>query len=207
MSILMIAVSSFVIALSGALVPGPLFTITIGESVKRGFTAGPLIIFGHAILEAAIVLLIVFGVMPAISSEKTKMVIGLAGGAILMVMGIMLLREGRSARLEMHAEGGRSGMNPVISGIVGSLSNPYWVVWWLTIGLGYLVSSSKYGVAGVIAFFAGHIMADLGWYSLISFAVARGRRMMGDGGYRALLSVCGIFLICFGLWFFLGTRI
>jgi threonine/homoserine/homoserine lactone efflux protein len=205
MSILVIAVTSFVVALSGALVPGPLFTITVGESVKRGFAAGPLIILGHALLEATIVLLIVFGVLPALSSEKTKVVIGVAGGAILMFMGALLLREGRHARLEIRA-GGRTAINPVISGIMGSLSNPYWVVWWLTIGLGYLVSSMEYGIPGVIAFFAGHISADLGWYSLISFAVARGRRMIGDRGYRFLLYGCGLFLICFGLWFFFGIR-
>ena len=205
MSILLIAVTSFVVALSGALVPGPLFTITVGESVKRGFSAGPLIIFGHGLLEAVVVLLIVFGLMPAVSAEGAKLVIGLIGGIILILMGSMLLKDGRSARLEMKAEGRRAGMNPVVAGIVGSLSNPYWVIWWLTIGLGYLVSALKYGPPGVIAFFAGHIAADLGWYSLLSLAVAKGRAVMSDKVYRIMLVACGLFLICFGSWFVLGA--
>lgn len=205
MSILLIAVTSFVVALSGALVPGPLFTITVGESVKRGSSAGPLIIFGHGLLEAIVVLLIVFGLMPAVSAEGTKLVIGLTGGIILILMGLMLLRDGRRARLDVKAEGRRAGMNPVVAGIVGSLSNPYWVIWWLTIGLGYLVSALKYGSLGVIAFFAGHIAADLGWYSLLSLAVAKGRAVMSDKVYRIMLFACGLFLICFGSWFLLGT--
>jgi threonine/homoserine/homoserine lactone efflux protein len=207
MSILLIAVTSFVVALSGALVPGPLFTITIGESVKRGFSAGPMIILGHALLEAIVVLLIVFGIMPAVSAEGTKLVIGVTGGIILILMGLMLLKDGRRARLDMKAEGRGSGINPVVSGIVGSLSNPYWVIWWLTIGLGYLVSALSCGPLGVIAFFTGHIAADFGWYSLLSLAVAKGRAVMSDKGYRMLLSGCGLFLICFGSWFLLGAAI
>jgi threonine/homoserine/homoserine lactone efflux protein len=204
MSIIVIAVTSFVVALSGALVPGPLFTITVGESVKRGFSAGPMIILGHGLLEAVVVALIVFGVMPAVTAEKTRMVIGFGGGIILILMGAMILKDCRSASLNIDAGGGRTGLNPVVSGVVGSLSNPYWVIWWMTIGLGYLVSALKYGAAGVIAFFAGHIAADLGWYSLLAFAVSKGRAVMGDRGYRITLFTCGLFLIFFGFWFILG---
>jgi threonine/homoserine/homoserine lactone efflux protein len=88
-----------------------------------------------------------------------------------------------------------------VSGIIGSISNPYWTIWWATIGLGYLVSSFKFGMLGVAVFFIGHILADLFWYSLISFSVARGKRFIGDRGYKALFYMCGIFLILFGLWF------
>jgi threonine/homoserine/homoserine lactone efflux protein len=204
MSIVLIAVTSFIVALSGALVPGPLLTITVGESVKRGGTAGPLIILGHALLEATIVLLIVFGLMPALTSDKAKMVVDIAGGAILMLMGMMLFRDGQRVHLELKKTERHTGIGPIASGIVGSLSNPYWVIWWLTIGLGYLVSSLKYGIAGVLAFFVGHISADLAWYSLISFAVSRGRKAIGDRGYRFMLSVCGAFLICFGISFVFG---
>ncbi len=204
MSIMVIAVTSFVVALSGALVPGPLFTITVGESVKRGFSAGPMIILGHGLLEAVVVALIVFGVMPAVTAEKTRMVIGFGGGIILILMGAMILKDCRSASLNIDTGGGRTGLNPVVSGVVGSLSNPYWVIWWMTIGLGYLVSALKYGAAGVIAFFAGHIAADLGWYSLLAFAVSKGRAVMSDRGYRITLLGCGLFLIFFGFWFILG---
>jgi hypothetical protein len=58
-----------------------------------------------------------------------------------------------------------------------------------------------YGIAGIVVFFIGHISADLAWYSLVSFAVARGRTLMGDKGYRLILLLCGIFLISFGAWF------
>ena len=53
MNILLVFFSSFVLALSGALVPGPLFTLTVSESLRRGAKAGPLIILGHGLLEIA----------------------------------------------------------------------------------------------------------------------------------------------------------
>jgi threonine/homoserine/homoserine lactone efflux protein len=59
----------------------------------------------------------------------------------------------------------------------------------------------KYGIAGVVVFFLGHIFADLAWYSVISYAVARGRKVMGDKSYRTVLALCALFLIAFGVWF------
>jgi threonine/homoserine/homoserine lactone efflux protein len=200
----LIAFSSFVIALSGALVPGPLFSITVAESAKRGAIAGPLIIIGHGILELSLVVLIILGIAPFLTAPSTKAVIGVIGGMVLIFLGYRLIRDARTARFSTDSEMKQKGIHPVWSGIIGSVSNPYWIIWWVTIGIGYLVSSLAFGMLGVAVFFAGHIAADLGWYSLISFAVAKGRRVIGDRGYRILLSLCGAFLVVFGLWFLKG---
>jgi len=201
MNLAVIAVSSFMIALSGALVPGPLFTITVSESARRGASTGPLLILGHAIIEILIILLILSGLSPFLKHETTRHVISLVGGSMLVLMGIMILKDLRRIRLDLSAEGGGKGFNLILTGIVGSLVNPYWVIWWVTIGLGYLVSSMKYGIAGVVVFFLGHISADLLWYSAISYAVARGTKIMGEKAYKTVLAVCAVFLIFFGAWF------
>lgn len=202
-----IVFSSFVIALSGALVPGPLFTITVADSAKKGFIAGPLIILGHGILELAMITLLIAGIAPFLKTPTMKTLIYGVGGVVLVVMGILLLKDARTAVLDPKAESKqKKGMNSILAGIVGSLANPYWVIWWITIGLGYLVSSMKFGVIGIVAFFAGHISADLAWYSMISFAIAKGRKIIGDKTYRGLLAVCGVFLIGFGIWFINGMR-
>jgi threonine/homoserine/homoserine lactone efflux protein len=201
MNLAVIAVSSFIIALSGALVPGPLFTITVSESARRGASTGPLLILGHALVEILIIMLILSGLSPFLKHETTRYVISLVGGSMLVLMGIMMLKDLRSVRLDLSAEAKGKSMNLVLTGIVGSLANPYWVIWWATIGLGYLVSSMKYGIAGVAVFFLGHISADLAWYSFISYAVAKGKKIMGDRSYKAVLAACAVFLILFGGWF------
>ena len=82
-----------------------------------------------------------------------------------------------------------------------SAANPYWLIWWLTIGLGYVMFSMKFGVLGVALFFTGHILADFAWYTLVSGAVAQGRRFISDRLYRNFLAACGVFLFGFGGYF------
>ncbi len=201
MNLLVIAGSSFIIALSGALMPGPLLTITVGESMKRGAITGPLVIFGHALLELIVVLLVLAGIAPLLRSDSVRSVVSVVGGAALILMGVLTLRDARRARLDLtDGPAGRS-LNPVLAGIVASASNPYWVMWWTTIGLGYLVSAMRLGVIGVAAFFVGHVAADLAWYSMVAYAVSRGKAFIGQRGYRFILVVCGLFLLLFGAWF------
>ncbi len=204
MSIILIGLTSFFVALSGALVPGPLFTITVAESARKGFISGPLIILGHGILELSLIILLILGLAPFFSDPTVIIVISVLGGLMLVYMGYRMIRGARSALISTSVEIESKGMNPILSGIIGSISNPYWTIWWATIGLGYLVSSFKFGMSGVAVFFIGHILADLGWYSLISFSVARGKKFIGDRGYKALFYICGIFLVLFGLWFIQG---
>jgi threonine/homoserine/homoserine lactone efflux protein len=92
-------------------------------------------------------------------------------------------------------------MHPVAAGILTSLSNPYWAVWWATVGLNYITISLQQGAPGLATFYTGHIMSDLLWYSLVAGAVATGRRFMSDKFYRGLIIVCGILLIALGLFF------
>jgi threonine/homoserine/homoserine lactone efflux protein len=115
-------------------------------------------------------------------------------------MGLGLLKASRHSRLELDGNGA-AGLNPVAAGVLMSAANPYWLIWWLTIGLGYVMFSMQYGLLGVALFYVGHILADFAWYTLVSGAVAQGRRFLSDGLYRGFLAVCGVFLFGFGGYF------
>jgi len=193
--------SSFVIALSGALMPGPLLTMTVSESSRRGAIAGPLLILGHGILELALVIALLLGMAPFLTRDEVFVVIALIGGIILFWMAVSMFRSLPTLRLELAASSGES-KNLIIAGILFSLANPYWTIWWASIGLGYIMSSLKFGITGVVAFFSGHILADLSWYCLISFSVAKGRRFFSDTSYRWLIGVCASFLFLFAVYFF-----
>jgi threonine/homoserine/homoserine lactone efflux protein len=195
-----VPVTSFIVALSGALMPGPLLTLTVGEAARRGFWAGPLIILGHALLELALVLLLLAGVGVWLNRPLVLGVVGVSGAAALGWMGLGLLKASRHSHLAFDAKGG-SSLNPIVAGVLMSAANPYWLIWWLTIGLGYVMFSMKYGWLGVGLFFAGHILADFAWYTLVSGAVSRGRRFISDGIYRGFLAGCGVFLFGFGGYF------
>ncbi|MDD2464909.1 MAG: LysE family transporter [Desulfobulbus sp.] len=193
--------SSFVIALSGAMMPGPLLTVTLSESSRRGAMAGPLMIFGHGLLEIVLVAALFSGFAPLLQSNQVFITVALLGGGVLLWMGMSMLRSLPTIELP-QAETSGTGQNLVLAGIVLSLCNPYWLIWWVSIGMGYILHSARIGPLGIGAFLSGHLMADLAWYSLISFGVARGRAWFSPKRYRTLIGLCSVILLGFSGYFF-----
>ncbi len=193
-------VTSFLLAFSGAMMPGPLLTATISESARRGSLTGPLLILGHSMLELLMVLALLLGLAPFLKSDAVFAAIALVGAVILFAMAAGMFRSLPDLRIDWDEHQKRSG--PLLSaGIILSLSNPYWTIWWATIGLGYLLSCRTLGIAGVSAFFLGHIAGDFTWYSAVSALVSKGRHFLSDRVYRGLIGVCASFLICFACYF------
>src|SRR3990170_2726113 len=96
MTLLAISTTSFLVALSGALAPGPLLTVDISESIRRGFRAGPYLTVGHGILELGVVGILVAGFSSYLASGPVTVAIGLLGGAVLIAMGLSLFRSWRN---------------------------------------------------------------------------------------------------------------
>ena len=114
-----LASTSFIVALSGALMPGPLLTVTVGEAARRGFWAGPLIIVGHSLLELALVLLLLVGLGAWLNQPVILGTVGVLGAGMLGWMGFMTLKASRRGRLEFDAKNG-SGLNPLLAGVLMS---------------------------------------------------------------------------------------
>jgi threonine/homoserine/homoserine lactone efflux protein len=162
---------------------------------------GPLIVCGHAVLEVLLVAGMVLGLGKLLVLGPVKGVIGLVGGAVLVWMGTGMLRSVKALTLLGTDVGGTGPQHPVLAGILTSLSNPYWIIWWATIGLGYIAVSMQLGLLGLLSFYVGHILSDLAWYSSISLTLAMGHRLLTDRVYRALVAVCACFLLGFGCYF------
>lgn len=204
--LLTIFMSSFIIALSGAMMPGPLLTTTISESSQRGFVAGPLIIGGHAILEAVLIVALLMGLGSFLQQPWVFVATAIIGSVILFLMSCGMFKSLPSLNLDWDNVSSHD-KNPVFSGFLMSIANPYWIIWWATIGLGYILYSWQFGLLGIIFFFAGHILADLAWYSFISAAVAGGRQFLTDRVYRCLIAICASFLVLFSGYFaFAGIK-
>ncbi|MDP3105069.1 MAG: LysE family transporter [Candidatus Methanoperedens sp.] len=192
----------FAVGLTGAMVPGPMLFATIESSLKTGWTAGPKIVFGHALLEIFTCILIIAG-MTAIMNERVISAISLIGGISLIVFGGMILKGREKAGFDIKSSS--SVTNPVLAGIMTSASNPFFWLWWLSAGNGLLVEGLRTGLTAAGVFVLGHWMADTAWYSLVSGSFSRGRSLMPERLYRSILAACGMFLIVFGLWFIIRT--
>lgn len=215
MSGLAIVGSAFVVGLSGAMMPGSMLVLTIAEVGRRGFWAGPLVVAGHALLELLMVTALLFGLSELLAMPAVGGTVGILGGAVLAWMGYGIVRAvaGGKVTLSTAAAGQAASAQagglwrPFLGGIASSISNPYWLLWWATIGAGYVLLSFGQGLFGVSCFFIGHISADLSWYVLVALAAAGGQRLLPDRLYRGILTACGLFLIAFaGYFVYLGWR-
>ena len=208
MDIPMLFVTAFIVGLSGAMMPGPLLTVTIAESARRGFIAGPLITLGHAILEIALIIALLAGFSIYLQIPAVTSIISAIGGVFLLYLGFNMAKDAIKGQVildsNQNATGKGKNMHPIWAGILISLSNPYWSIYWATIGLTYLTSALKIGIPGVVSFFSGHILADLFWYSLVAAAIAGSRSFISQKIYQNIIVVCGLFLIGLGGYFILN---
>jgi threonine/homoserine/homoserine lactone efflux protein len=189
--------SSLGIGFSGALMPGPLLSVAVAESYKKGFWAGPVLVIGHAIPELVLAILFSLGLNKVLHDKAVVGVIGIVGGLFLAWLAVRIfleVRKGITIDLEAKQE---IGWGPLVAGVWASLSNPGWVVWWATIGARYILLSLDHGIVGLAFFYTGHVLADLVWYSLVSFFVSRGRGRLSDRVYHGLLYACSIMVLVF----------
>lgn len=202
-SIITIFATSFVVGLSGAMMPGPVLTVAISETYKKGFWAGPLIILGHAVLELSLVIGLVLGLGQVLKSTYVTGSIALGGSMFLLWMGWDIAKSAikKEVVFETEADQKNSAFGPFVAGITVSLSNPYWSIWWVTVGAGFVLQSLHYKFLGLASFYIGHILSDLSWYSLVSLAVVTGKKVLSDQIYQAILVFCGLFLIGLALFF------
>jgi threonine/homoserine/homoserine lactone efflux protein len=199
--------TAFLIGLSGALVPGPVLSVTIRETGRTGARAGPLITLGHGLTEIVITIALVAGLSAFLNNLTLRVIIAVAGGAVLCYMGASMLRGLPTVELDLRGAEetgpGRAGTpaRPVLLGISATLSNPYWFGWWGSIGAGLIVASSALGVKGITAFITGHVLSDLLWYSAVSYLVSLGLGRGQGRWYKILFGFCGAFLIVVGVLF------
>ena len=196
--------TSLFVGFSGALMPGPLLTVVISGSARRGFWEGPALVLGHAVAEALIVAALVAGLSRLLKRNLVAGLIGLLGGAFLLWMGSDIVRSAWWGTVSLEqVTGAEAGLQlgPIITGIVVSISNPYWVLWWATVGASYVALSLARGPLGLGSFYFGHILSDLSWYSLVALLIARGKTLLSQPVYRLILLVCGTFLIALSVYF------
>jgi len=185
------------ISLSGVMAPGPITAATLVAG-SRSRHAGAMIALGHAAVEMPLILLLAAGVGFIFQYPTVKAGIGLAGGAVLILMGAQLLLSLRNLQAEANAGLQR---HPFVTGVVLSGTNPYFLVWWLTIGLSLATRAAEFGAAALVAFGIVHWLCDLVWLEVLAQAGYHGTRVFGPRSQRIVSAVCGVVLLGFGLKF------
>ena len=199
--ILSTLVLGFLIGLTGALAPGPTLVATINASLAGNWTAGLKVSLGHIIIETAIFFLIILGLASVAGPYTTA--IAVIGGIALIVFGIMTISGSRSARIS--AAPAQTAASPYMAGLLTSAANPYFWIWWLSVGSALLISSLEGGLLLAVVFMIGHWVADTSWYVFVSTGISKGRTILSDTAYHHIMAACGAFLVIFGLYYLAGA--
>ena len=192
-SFLLLAVG---ISLSGVMMPGPLTAATIAKGYREQ-NAGVFIALGHAVVEIPLIALVYFGFAQLFASPDVKKVIGLAGGLMLIFMGLMVLRSFKKGM----GEANELPYNSLVTGIVLTGANPYFFLWWATIGIALIVTAAQFGIWGLVIFALVHWSCDLVWEQIVSMSVFRTRHLWTPKIQRIIFGICAVVLIGFGVWF------
>lgn len=197
----------FSVGLTGALVPGPMLFATIEISLKKGWLAGPQVVFGHMIVEVVLYVLIILGATSLVDSGMISAIF-LIGGLSLLVFGLLTLKDARtatsSAQISQDSSGLKLTSGPTLIGLTTSVSNPYFWIWWLTAGGALVLKEYELGIVIAVAYMLGHWTADLSWFTAVSGSFSRGKNLLSQKMHRYILYTCGIFLVIFGLYFMLN---
>jgi threonine/homoserine/homoserine lactone efflux protein len=197
MSLFLFLIQVFVISLSGVLAPGPVMAATIAAGTKSKH-AGIFISLGHSSIELPLLAAIIFGLGFVFEHHIAKIVIGLVGGAYLLWMGFEMFKELKNyheSRPPFNSKG------PIMTGLILSASNPYFLLWWATVGLNLAKDAVGLGYIAVILFALVHSLCDMGWLEILSFTSYKGTKFLNEKNQKIVLGVCAAAIIFFGIYF------
>jgi threonine/homoserine/homoserine lactone efflux protein len=184
------------ISLSGVMLPGPLTAATIASGY-RDKNAGLMIGIGHGIIEIPIIALVYFGFASYLSIPVVKQVTGVAGGLLLVVMGLLIF-----FTIKKPVEAAQKlTYSPLVTGMVMTGGNPYFLLWWATIGVALITSAITFGAMGMIVFVVLHLACDIGWDQFLSMTVFKTKHLWTPGVQKTIFSICALVLIGFGIYF------
>ena len=192
-----------VISASGVMAPGPLFAANVSYGLRIGTMAGIKMAGGHAIVELPLVILLGIGVFSLESFPEFRTVISILGAITLFVFAVMQIRS-VFGRKEFVLSNPKQG--PLITGILLSALNPFFIIWWLTIGF-KLISDAIliWAFTGIIIVFGLHIWMDFAWLGAVSFLASKSSKILSNRNYKFLMVGLSLMLVYFGITFLADT--
>lgn len=193
MSFILFLAQAVLVSLSGVMAPGPMSAVAVGKG-SNSPRAGLWISVGHGIVEVPLMIALLMGFGKLVQITTVKSFIACVGGVFLFLMAAGMLRDAGAKKLKSKSD----ARSPLVIGIAASAGNPYFLLWWATVGMTLLVETKLYGIPGFVAFALVHWACDFAWLGLLSFLAYRGSKLLGGTFERSVYGVCGIVLAFFG---------
>ena len=203
MNLVDFGVQVIAISASGILAPGPLFFTNLLYGTREGAHSGLKVAYGHTVVELPLIILLAAGLFSTAAPGQYAGAIGLVGGIGILGFGSMQIigvaRKKKSASL--LAAGNKS---PFLAGVALSALNPFFIIWWFTVGLKLIADSATFGLAtGIAILFGLHIWMDYAWLAGTAYLASKGSFVLRSKYYPILLLALAAVLVYYGITFVL----
>ena len=192
-----------IISASGVMSPGPLFAANITYGLKEGAKSGIKIAIGHSIVELPLIILLGIGVFSLEIFPEFRTAISIFGAITLFGFAVMQIRTilKKNNNITIKPKQG-----PIITGILFSALNPFFIIWWLTIGF-KLISDAMmiWAFAGILIVFVLHIWMDFAWLGITAFLASKSKRIISNKNYKIMVLGLSMALIYFGITFLIDV--
>ena len=202
MDILSFVVTVVLVTASGALAPGPLFFATISHGTRSGAKSGLIFSIAHTVVEFTLIMLFALGLLTIASEPVVKTVIGIVGGSVLIAFGAFQIRNTIITKSDELKKPKSSYRRLFLIGLVFTGLNPYFILWWLTVGAQLIIIALEFAaLAGVVFMYICHVWMDYAWLTGVAYFAKKGTNIMGLKWYKPLMVIFGAILIYFGITF------
>ena len=197
------AILVIIISASGVMSPGPLFAANITYGLRQGVKAGIKIAIGHSIVELPLVILLGIGVFSLEIFPEFRTIISIFGAITLFgFAGIQITTVLKKKKNILN----KPKQGPIVTGILLSALNPFFIVWWLTIGF-KLISDAMliWAFAGILIVFVLHIWMDFAWLGITAFLASKSKGIISNTNYKVIILGLSATLIYFGIVFLIDA--
>jgi threonine/homoserine/homoserine lactone efflux protein len=203
MNALEFGIEVITLSASGVLAPGPLFFANLAYGTQHDRWSGIKVAYGHTIVELPLIIILAAGLVAFDTAKKYTGVIGVIGGiAILVFAGLQIASIFKQIHGYEKNSNSLGSKGPIIGGIILSALNPFFVLWWFTVGLKLVVDSEVFGVVnGIAILFALHIWMDYAWLGSTAYLASIGASVLRSKYYPALRLGLTVVLIYYGVSF------
>lgn len=179
---------------------GPAFFAEVQTGIHKGFYKGFILTLGVFLNDAAVVALSIIGAHVIMNTMHKYQILGVVGGAILILFGIATYRN----KIELTGEDEDININEphvlmyMLKGFLLNVANPFVWLFWPTVVLG-VATPFMSTTQDIILFFAGTLSMFLLVDSTKVFLASRIKNYITDKILHLINKVAGIGLFIFGI--------
>jgi putative LysE/RhtB family amino acid efflux pump len=182
-----------------ALQVGPMSLFLVRSTLRAGWAVGLAVGAGIAVVDALYAACGAAGAAPLLTIDPVRVVLGLVGAAVLVLLGVRTLYSAFRVRHggEIDAEVAKP-KRAFLTAVAGTASNPLTIASWAAIFSAASAAGAADTAGSALLLVAGVGLGSLVWVTVLATGTAAARRAIGDRAVRLADAVACVGLLAFG---------